>query len=137
MVSWSGRPFLRLVVVGVVASAIATALDAVVLDGGGTLRSGLPQAVLAITPFLVSPLWRRTADGLRAARDRTGLIAVVVLGLVAVGYGVVRVGNGVSGGQRVLSGVVVVLGVACILLVVRLLTWASSQEAVETAAVDD
>ncbi|MBM9476207.1 hypothetical protein JL107_07095 [Nakamurella flavida] len=115
------RPFLRLVMAGVLGAALGTALDALI-GGGAVLGSGLPQAFLATLPFFASPLRRRTSKGLAAAQDRIGLACVVLLGVLEAGFGVVRVVTGDSSGQRVIAGVVVGLGVACVVLAAAVLS---------------
>src|SRR6476469_231752 len=101
------RPYLAAVLLGVVFTLLATALDALVSGGWSPEKTFAPQSVVLAAP-VISTYWTRR--GIRSSDDRAGLWAVTAVAAVLMVTGVIVVVDGVSAGHIVLGVVVVLLG---------------------------
>ena len=103
------RPYIAAVLLGVVFTFLATALDALVSGGWSPEKTFAPQSVLLAAPVISTYLTRRKR-GLRPSDDRAGLWAVTAVGAVLMVTGVIVVVDGVGSGHLVLGAVVALLG---------------------------
>jgi hypothetical protein len=103
------RPYLAAILVGLVFTFLATALDALVSGDWNSEKTFAPQAVVLSAP-VISTYWTRRKRGIRSTQDRAGLWAVIAVAAVLMVTGVIVVVRGLSAAQIVLGVVVVLLG---------------------------
>jgi hypothetical protein len=103
------RPYFGAVLLGVVLTFLATALDALVSGGWSSEKTFAPQAVVLAAPVISTYLTRRKR-GILSSQDRVGLWAVIAVAAALMVTGVIVVVRGLSAGQTVLGVVVVLLG---------------------------